>query len=60
MANEGLHKLDLCSTGPMGIEGSLSCHTCCETGPRLESQQGLLSNYSNPDPHGLNPCCYTL
>jgi hypothetical protein len=47
-------------------EGSLSCHTCCDTGPRffrfhpkdrpiqspLTTHKGMWRIYSNPDPHG--------
>ena len=46
--------------------GSLSCHTCCDTGPRffqfhpkdrpiqslLTTHEGMWRIYSNPDPHG--------
>jgi hypothetical protein len=46
-------------------EGSLSCHTCCDTGPRffrshpkdrpiqspLTAHMGMWRIYSNPDPH---------
>ena len=38
-AGEGLQNLGLCSAlracTPMNREGSLSCHTCCDTGPRF-------------------------
>ena len=51
---------------PLSREGSLSCRTCCDTGPRffrshpkdrpiqspLTSHQGMWRIYSNPDPHG--------
>jgi hypothetical protein len=53
-------------SGPLSREGSLSCHTCCETGPRffrshpkdlpiqlpLTTRMGMQRTYSNPDPHG--------
>jgi hypothetical protein len=32
-AGEGLQNLALCSR-PLSREGSLSCHTCCDTGPQ--------------------------
>jgi hypothetical protein len=49
------------------LEGSLSCHTCCDTGPRffrshpkdhpnqslLTTLMGMRRTYSNPDPHGV-------
>ena len=42
-------------------DGSLSCHTCCDTGPRVTrshlkdrlvsyDKPWVLTNYSNPDP----------
>jgi hypothetical protein len=34
IACEGLQNLGLCS-GPLSRERSLSCHTCCDTGPRV-------------------------
>jgi hypothetical protein len=50
-------------------EGSLSCHTYCDTGPRfirshpkdrpiqspLTTRMGMQRIYSNPDPHGGTP-----
>jgi hypothetical protein len=50
--------------------GSLSCHTCCDTGPQffrshrkdrpiqspLTTHKGMWRIYSNPDPHGSLPC----
>ena len=53
-------------SGPLSREGSLSCHTCCDTGPRvfrsqtndrsiqspLTTRKGMLRTYSNPDRHG--------
>jgi hypothetical protein len=50
--------------GPLNREGSLSCHICCDTGPRffrshpkdrpiqspLATQEGMWRIYSNPDP----------
>jgi hypothetical protein len=53
-------------SGPLSREGSLSCHTCCDTGPRffqshpkdrpiqspLTTRMGMRRTYSNPDPHG--------
>jgi hypothetical protein len=52
--------------GPLSREGSLSCHTCCDTGPRFflshlndcliqsppSTHKGMWRMYSNPDPHG--------
>jgi hypothetical protein len=36
IAGEGLQNLGLCSAlRPLSREGSLSCHTCCDTGPRF-------------------------
>jgi hypothetical protein len=51
--------------GPLSREGSLSCHTYCDTGPRvfrshpknrpiqspLTTRKGMWMIYSNPDPH---------
>jgi hypothetical protein len=65
IAGEGLQNLGLCS-GPLSREGSLSCHTSCDTGPRffrshpkdhpiqspLTTHEGVWRIYSNPDPHG--------
>jgi hypothetical protein len=34
IAHEGLQNLGLCS-GPFSRQGSLSCHTCCDMGPRV-------------------------
>jgi hypothetical protein len=53
-------------SGPLSREGFLSCHTCCDTGPRffrshpkdhpiqspLTKRKGMRRTYSNPDPHG--------
>jgi hypothetical protein len=53
--------------GPLSREGALSCHTCCDLGPRFSRfypkshpiQSPLTTHkrtwwiYSNPDPHGL-------
>jgi hypothetical protein len=55
-------------SGSLNREGSLSCHTCCDTGPRffpfhpkyrptkspLTTDLGMWRIYSNPDPHGSN------
>jgi hypothetical protein len=52
---------------PLSREGSLSCHTYCDTGPRffrshpkdhpiqspLTTRMGMRRTYSNPDPHGM-------
>jgi hypothetical protein len=61
-AGEGLQNLGLCS-GPPSRQGSLSCHICCDTGPRFS---GLIRRtapfsrlfdtrmcriYCNPDTH---------
>jgi hypothetical protein len=36
IAGEGLQNLGPCSVlGPLSREGSLSCHTCCDTGPQF-------------------------
>jgi hypothetical protein len=51
---------------PLSREGSVSCHTCCDTGPRIfrshpkarpnqslhTTHEGVWRTYSNPDPHG--------
>ena len=54
----------------LGAQGlSLSCHTCCDTGPRFfrshrkdrpiqspfTTHEGMWRIYSNPDPHGSRP-----
>jgi hypothetical protein len=53
-------------SGPLCREGSLSCYTCCNTGPRflrshpkgcpiqspLTTHEGVWRIYSYPDPHG--------
>jgi hypothetical protein len=53
-------------SGPLSREGSLSCHTCCDTGswffqsnPKdhpiqspLLKHNGVWMIYSNPNPHG--------
>jgi hypothetical protein len=53
-------------------EGSLSCHTYCDTGPRfflshpkdhhnqlpLTTRMGMQRTYSNPDPHGAPLCMH--
>jgi hypothetical protein len=55
------------NSGPLSREGSLSCHTCCETGPQflrshpkvspiqspLTTHKGMWRIYSNPDPFGF-------
>jgi hypothetical protein len=55
-------------SGPLSREGSLSCHTCCDTGPHffrshpkdrpiqspLTTHEEMWRIYSNPDPHGMN------
>jgi hypothetical protein len=62
IAGEGLQNL---GPGPLSREGSLSGHTCCDTGhrffrshPRDRPNQSPLTThmgiYSNPDPHGAN------
>jgi hypothetical protein len=68
IASEGLHNLGQCSAlRPLRGEGSLSCHTCCDTGAsvflfhqkdrpiwsQLPTPKGMLRTYSNPDPHRL-------
>jgi hypothetical protein len=54
-------------SGPLSREVSLSCHICCDTGPRFfrshpkdrpiqspfTTHQGMWRIYSNPDPHGV-------
>jgi hypothetical protein len=66
IAGEGLQNLGL-PLAPLSREGSLSCHTCCDTGPRFfrslpkdrpiqspfTTQEGVWRIYSNPDPHGF-------
>ena len=56
-------------SGPLSREGSLSCHTCCDTGPRFfrshpkdrpiqspfTTHEGMWRIYSNPDSHGSRP-----
>jgi hypothetical protein len=68
--DEGLQNL---GSGLLSREGSLSCHTCCDTGPRFfrshpkdrhiqslfKTQKGMLRTYSNPYPHGP-PFCRLL
>jgi hypothetical protein len=47
--SEGLQNLGLyawCS-GPVSREGSLSCHTCCDTGPRFFWSHGRASDTIN-------------
>jgi hypothetical protein len=53
-------------SGPLCREGFLSCHTCCDTGPRffrshpkdrpiqlpLTTHKGMWKIYSNPNPQG--------
>jgi hypothetical protein len=53
-------------SGPLSREGSLSCHTCCNTKPQFFwshpkdrpiqspfiTHRGMWRTYSNPDPHG--------
>jgi hypothetical protein len=66
IAGEGLQNLGLCSAlRPLSREGSLSCHACCDTGPRffrshpkdrpiqspLTTRMGMLGIYSDLDPH---------
>ena len=45
------YKILACAQHVRGLstEGSLSCHTCCDTGARFLSSQGL--PYSNSFPH---------
>jgi hypothetical protein len=51
VAGEGLQNLGLCSAFiALSREGSLSCHTCCDTGPRLLKGMWRIYN-SNPDLH---------
>jgi hypothetical protein len=64
IAGEGLQNLGLCS---LSRKGSLSFHTCCNTGPRffrshpkdrpikspLTTRMGIRRTYSNLDPHGI-------
>jgi hypothetical protein len=59
-------KQDTGRSGPLSREGSLLCHTCCDTGPRffrshprdrpnqspLTTRMEMQRTYSNPDPHG--------
>jgi hypothetical protein len=66
IAGEGLQNLGLRSTGPLSREGSLSCHTCCDTGLRLfrshpkdrsiqsplMTHKGMWRIYSNRNLHG--------
>jgi hypothetical protein len=56
------------SSEPLSREESLSCHTCCDTGPQfflshpkdhpiqspLTTRMGMWKTYSYPDPHGVN------
>jgi hypothetical protein len=66
ITGEGLQNLGLCSaSGPLSREGSLSCHTCCDTGPwffrshpkvrpilsPFTTHKGMWRIYSYPDPH---------
>jgi hypothetical protein len=53
-------------SGPLNREASLSCYTCCDTGPQffrslpkdrpiqspITTHKGMWGIYSNPDPHG--------
>jgi hypothetical protein len=50
-------------SGPLSREGSLSCHTCCDMGPRFfrsnlkdqwtfTTHKEMWRTYYNPDPHG--------
>jgi hypothetical protein len=72
IAGEGLQNIGLCSAlRAFEQEGYLSCHTCCDTGPRffrshpkdrpiqssLTTHEGMWKIYSNPDPHGAG-CIY--
>jgi hypothetical protein len=65
MAGERLQNLGLCSALR---EGSLSCRTCCDMGPRvfrshskdrpnqslaLKTHIGMWRIYSSPDPNGV-------
>jgi hypothetical protein len=67
LTNEGLQNLGLCSAlRAFSREGSLSCQTCCDTGPwffrshpkdrpissPFTTHEGMWRIYSNPDPHG--------
>jgi hypothetical protein len=72
ITGEGLQNLGLCSAlRALEREVSLSCHTCCRTGPRFyrshqkdgpiqsprKIHNGIRRNYSNPDPHGSPFSC---
>jgi hypothetical protein len=62
IVGEGLQNL---FSGPLNREESLSCHTCCDTGPQfflsdlkdrpvqspLMTNMGMWRTYSNLDPH---------
>jgi hypothetical protein len=65
ITGEGLQNFGMYwRSGPLSREGSLSCHTCCDTGPRffwsrpkerpihspLTTHNGLWRIYFNPDP----------
>jgi hypothetical protein len=67
IADEGLQNLVPCSAlRAFEQGGSLSCHTCCDTGPRFfrshpkdctiqspfTTRMGMRRTYSNPGPHG--------
>jgi hypothetical protein len=74
MTGEGLQNLGLDArrSGPLSREGSLSCHTYCETGPRffrshpkdcpiqspVMTHTGMWRIYFHPDPHG-SLCIWT-
>jgi hypothetical protein len=59
-------------SGPLSRKGSLSCHTCSESGPRfnrsptknrsiqspLTTHEGVWRIYSNPNPTGLHRGCW--
>ena len=58
-------------SGPLSREGSLSCHTCFDTGPQFSrshpkdrpiqspftTHKGMWKIYSDPDPHGSPISC---
>jgi hypothetical protein len=73
IAGEGLQNVYARRSGPLSMEGSLSCYTCCNmvsTGfsgliPRtapfsrlLRHTKGMRNIYSNPYSHGLWLVCY--
>jgi hypothetical protein len=69
ITSEGLQNLGYARfSGPLSREGSLSCHICCDTGPRffrshlkdrpiqppLSTHKGIWRIYSHQDPHGYH------